>query len=86
MADTTSPKIRVTYDDGSIDEFNPNRPRWLLDMEKKFGVQTPERHEHVAWLAHRALAYEKPFDDWIDTVAEIVAEGGDEVAGKADQS
>lgn len=64
-------RIIVRFDDGHTEEFNPNRPRFLLDMEKRFGVQAPERHEHVAWLAHHALAADKPFEAWIDSVEEL---------------
>lgn len=64
-------KVVVRFDDGTVKEFNPNRPRFLLDMEKRFGVQTPERHEHVVWLAHHALGKGVPFDDWVDTIEEM---------------
>lgn len=77
-------RIVVVFDDGSKQEFNPNRPRFLLDMERKFGVQTPERHEHIAWLAHHALAKGKDFDEWIDTVEEFESvDPEDEDEGKS---
>ena len=74
-------RMVVRFEDGSVKEFNPNKPRLLLDMEKRFGVQTPERHEHIAWLAHHALAPDEPFDKWVDSVEEFessVAEDDDE--------
>jgi hypothetical protein len=77
----------VRFEDGEVKEFNPNKPRLLLDMEKRFGVQTPERHEHIAWLAHRALAKDEPFDSWVDSVEEFQTsfDEDDEDEGK-DQS
>ena len=81
-------KIVVTFDDGSTAEFNPNRPRLLLDMEKRYGVQSPERHEHVAWLAWHALVEIKgektPLDEWIDTVDEFDTVSLDDEAGDGD--
>lgn len=71
-------KIVVEYDDGSVETFNPNRPRLLLDMEQKFGVQSPETHEHMTWLAHRALARDKKFDEWLDTVADLEFDAGEQ--------
>lgn len=81
-------RVVVRFDDGSTEEFNPNRPRYLLDMEKKFGVQSPERHEHIAWLAHHALAKDTPFDQWIDGVTEFdtVEDDDEESEGKAARS
>ncbi len=73
-------KMIVTMDDGSVHEFNPNRPRLLLDMEKRWGVQTPERHEHVVWLAHHALKVDEPLDEWVDGVEDIVAMSAEEIA------
>lgn len=71
----TRAKIVVTYDDGRTEDFNPNRPRFLLDMENRWNVQSPERHEHIVWLAHHALVVSKggdmPLEDWVDTVEDI---------------
>lgn len=79
-------RIVVHYDDGSTETFNPNRPRFLLDMEKRFGVQTPERHEHIAWLAHHALASDQKFDDWVDTVEEFESVEPEDLPDKGDAS
>jgi hypothetical protein len=67
-------RMIVTYDDGQVVDFNPNRPRYLLDMENRFGVQQPEKHEHMVWLAHHVVAPDEPLDEWIDRVADIDAE------------
>lgn len=68
-------RVDVTFDDEHVESFNPNRPRLLLDMENRFGVQQPERHEHIVWLAHHALVTLKggglPLDDWTNTVEDI---------------
>ena len=64
-------KVVVVYDDETVEEFNPNRPRYLLDMEKEWGVQSPETHEQVFWLAHHVLAKDVDFDKWVDTVADV---------------
>lgn len=82
-------KIIVRYEDGSEAEFNPNKPRLLLALEKRFNVQAPERHEHLFWLAHLALAKDEDFDEWVDSIDEVDAEGDDEKddgEGKADRS
>jgi hypothetical protein len=84
-------RIVVRYEDGTVSEFNPNKPRLLLDLEKRFGVQVPERHEHVFWMAHHAVGGSEPFDDWVDRVEEVetqddgepAAEGGDEGKGQS---
>lgn len=67
----TKAKVTVSYDDGTEVSFNPNRPRLLLDMEARWEVQSPERVEHVTWLAHHAVGGSVPYDEWIDTVASI---------------
>jgi hypothetical protein len=64
-------KVVVTYDDDHVVEFNPNRPRWLLDMEQRFGVQSPETHEQVFWLAHHVCGDGVEFDDWVDMIADV---------------
>jgi hypothetical protein len=64
-------EVVVYYDDQREERFNPNRPRHLLDMEKRFGVQQPETHEQVFWLAHHVVAPDVPFDQWVDTVADV---------------
>lgn len=64
-------KVVVTYDDDRVVEFNPNRPRWLLDMEQRWGVQSPETHEQVFWLAHHVCGDGMEFDDWVDSVADV---------------
>jgi hypothetical protein len=61
----------VHYEDGKTAEFNPNKPKLLLAIEKQFGVQSPEKHEHIFWLAHFAVGGDVPFDDWIDKVEEV---------------
>lgn len=79
-------KVVVQYDNGDVEEFNPNRPRTLLDMEKRWGVQQPETHEQVIWLAHHVLQPDKDWDEWIDTVAELhtidLTEDKDKKAGE----
>lgn len=75
-------RIVVYYDDGTKAEFNPNRPRLLLDMEKKFGVQTPDTHAQVFWLAHHALGGDTPFEEWVDTVDDLEDIDDAETAGK----
>lgn len=65
-------KITVEYEDGSTESFNPNKPKFLLAMERKFGVSVPEKHEHIVWLAWHALG--EPGDSlnkWVDTVEYI---------------
>lgn len=89
---TARAKVVVTFDDGTVEEFNPNRPKLLLDMERKFGVQEPERHEHIAWLAFHALVELKgkddKFDAWIETVEDFDSTTTDSEAdsGEADPS
>jgi hypothetical protein len=78
---TGKSKATVWYDNGDSEEFNPNRPRLLLDMEDKFGVQTPDTHHQVFWLAHRAVGGGKDFDEWVDGVEEVVMD-----VDKADSS
>lgn len=79
-------KIVVRYEDGSEATFNPNKPKLLLALERKFDVQVPEKHEHLFWLSHLAVGGDKPFDEWVDTVEEVDAQvDSDEEPGK-DQS
>ena len=75
-------KAVVFYDDGSQQEFNPNRPRLLLDMENRYHVQTPETHQQVFWLAHHAVAPDEDFDLWVDRVAEVKMETDEESSGE----
>lgn len=67
------PMLVVEYDDGrDNDEINPNRPKFLLAMERKFGVSQPEKHEHYLWLAWFAL--DKPegnLDKWLENVESV---------------
>lgn len=77
-------RITVTYEDGSVVEFNPNKPRLLLDLEKRWNVQVPERHEHVFWLAHRAVGGDEPYDEWVDRVEEVETRSLDEDKGDAE--
>lgn len=88
-------KVVITYEDGTIEEFNPNRPRLLLDMERKFGVQEPETHAHVNWLAYHALVELKGkddalgFEDFVDSIDDmdtIQSEGDADKSGEADPS
>ena len=86
-----SAKIVVRYEDGTEKSFNPNKPRLLLDLEKKYGVQAPEKHEHLFWLAHRAVGGDTPFDEWVDSVEEVDAIGADQpedggAVGEGDRS
>lgn len=64
-------RIVVRYEDGTSVEFNPNKPRLLLDLEKRWSVQVPEKHQHVFWLAHHAVGGDEPFDEWVDRVEEV---------------
>lgn len=71
-------KVRVEFDDGSSTEFNPNKPKLLLAMEREFGIQVPEKHEHICWLAWHALGRpDGDLDTWLDRVeyVEEVSEG-----------
>jgi hypothetical protein len=77
-------RIVVHYDDGRRAVFNPNRPRLLLNMEAKWGVQQPDKHEQIAWLAHHAVAPGEPYEDWVDTVDEFESIEG--TGPKADPS
>lgn len=85
-------KVVVTFEDGTTQTFNPNKPRLLLDMERKFGVQEPERHEHIAWLAYHALVElkgkdEPSFDDFIDSVEDFDSSSEEaDSSGEADPS
>lgn len=75
--------IRVEFDDGKAETFNPNRPSLLIAFETEFGVQQPQTHAQLAWLAWHALgrASGVGFEEWVDAVASIDA---DEVeVGKA---
>lgn len=76
----------VTFDGGETKTINPNRPLFLLLLEREFGVQSPETNEQLAWLAWTGLG--RPGDSlesWLDEVDDIdtvvnkpVSEGGDE--------
>jgi len=66
-----SARIIVHFDDGTSATLNPNRPRLLMDMEKRWGVQEPETHTQIAWLAHHAVGGEEDFDSWVDRVEEF---------------
>ena len=71
----TRSKVRVEYEDGSTVEFNPNKPLFLLAMERKFKVQEPETHEQLYWLAWYALGSEPklgPFNDWVKDVEYVL--------------
>lgn len=84
-------RIEVVYEDGSTDSFNPNKPAFLLAMERKFGVSVPEKHEHIAWLSWYALGQPADnLDKWLGTVEYIDEQPGDDFApagqGEPDQS
>lgn len=83
-------RVVVVYDDGQVAEFNPRRPRLLLDFEDKFHVQAPDTHAQLFWMAHHALAQDTPFDEWVDGVDDVdwIEEDAQDEAGegKADQS
>lgn len=78
-------RITVTYEDGTTVDFNPNKPRLLLDLEKRWNVQVPERHEHVFWLAHRAVAGDEPYDEWVDRVEEVETKAVEKPEGDDDE-
>jgi hypothetical protein len=67
----SAPRAVVTFDDGKTVTFNPKRPRLLLDLEREFGVQAPETHEQMLWMAHRAVGDGKDFDAWVDTIEDV---------------
>lgn len=87
MAASSRAMLRVEYVDGETVDFNPNRPALLLAMERKYGVQSPDKHEHVFWLAHSAVANGERFAEWLDRVESVEPVGpvdgvGDETPGK----
>lgn len=69
-------RIDVEYEDGTVESFNPNKPRFLLAMERKFKIQVPETHEELYWLAWYALRGSRvngdgpaeKYDDWVNQV------------------
>jgi hypothetical protein len=84
-------RVRVEYEDGHSETFNPNKPKYLLAMERKFKVQEPETHEELYWLAWHALGGDDlgPFDKWVDTVEYVIPEdvdGGGDGAGEGPPS
>lgn len=78
--------ITVTYEDGREEKFNPNKPKFLLAMERKFGVQVPEKHEHISWLSWHALGRPKDtLEAWLEDV-EFIEEDAGTSAGEGDES
>lgn len=71
----TSKRLVIVYDDGRVERINPNRPKLLIAFEMEHGVQQPQTHAQIAWLAWHALG--RPADSidaWLDTVEEIDAD------------
>lgn len=79
----------VTLDNGETKEVNPNRPLLLLQLERKFGVQRPESHEQMAWMAWQGLGNPgNSLEDWLEGVADIdtKVEKDADVSGEPDPS
>jgi hypothetical protein len=62
----------------------------LVAFEETFGVSFPDSGEtghmwrHMSWLAHRADQPDRPFDEWLREIDEVVAGDGltDEIRAK----
>jgi hypothetical protein len=67
-------EIRVVYDDGTEEVIQAGRPAALIAFADEFEKVAPDGVDvmrEAAWLAHRALRTDEPFEAWIDRVAEI---------------
>lgn len=79
--------VTVTYEDGHTESYHPNKPKFLLAMERKFGVQVPEKHEHMAWLSWHALGRPKDtLEAWLEDVEFIEEDDGSDSDGEGTHS
>lgn len=80
-------RVVVTYEDGKVAEFNPRKPRLLLNFEEKYGTveAVEESAASMIRLAHMALGGKTGFDTWVDKIDDIELVQ-DEETPKADPS
>lgn len=81
-APRTRQNLRVEYTDGTAARLNPNRPALLIAFELEHGVQQPQTHAQIAWIAWHGLG--RPDGDltaWLARVEAIEPEAV--TAGKA---
>lgn len=68
------PRITVVVErDGAATVENIGRPSGLVAFGDKWGKSAPTTYGEVAWLAHRVLAAEVPFQEWLDSLDELTA-------------
>jgi hypothetical protein len=69
-------QIAVEYRDGRKETVTVGRPADLIAFADQFrkiapDVSGPDLMREAAWLVHRALRVEAPFDEWVDELENL---------------